>query len=561
MKVLKGIGSVPGVAWGKALWIKPKRLFNEKIHIKSEQVNEEIKKFKNSVDRTVRELVLIEDELRRKVGEERATIIAAQRLIATDQEIVCEIEDKIKTELLNAKSAVYDVFSKHVELIKHISDDYLASRSIDLEDVGCRLLASLTDNEEQFEISTESAIILAQDLTPSQIAEFNLSVIKGIVLLGGGPTSHTIILARSMNIPVIIKTEPDLALVQNGSEVYIDGKKGLLYIEPGQDIKDKLWQKKSIIEKERAAIKKLSGAPAKTVDGVVVEVGANIGSLKDAVEAFGAGADGIGLFRTEFLFLDRDEAPSEDEQFEVYKEVASLFPKNQVLIRTMDIGGDKHIPYVKTPEECNPFLGVRGIRFAFKHSHLFYSQIRALCRASAYGNVGVMLPMICVPEEIAKASSVIKEVQSKLSAEDLAFNSDMDIGIMIETPAAALAADQLAQLCSFFSIGTNDLLQYTMAVDRLSENLSYLYQPDNIVMARLISFTVKAANNAGISVSICGEVAGDPKMLELLIGLGLRRVSVAGSLVPTIKQAIRDISAKDSILKANSLLQGIDFLI
>lgn len=283
---------------------------------------------------------------------------------------------------------------------------------------------------------------------------------------------------------------------------------------------------------------------------------ANIGSVNDAEDARKAGADGIGLFRTENLFYDRYEPPTEEEQFETYKRVLEIFFGKQVLIRTLDIGGDKQLPYIKIKSEQNPFLGVRGIRYSLKYPQLFKTQIRSLYRASVHGKLGVIFPMISLPEEFTKIQILVDEVQTELCSESIAFDPDMALGIMIETPGAALTADQLARVCSFFSLGTNDLLQYTLAVDRLNEEVSYLYQPDSIALARLIAATVDAANSAGISVEICGEIASDPRMVPLLLGLGLRKFSVAAPQVSQIKQTIRDIILDEALSEAKSILKS-----
>ncbi len=556
MKVLKGTCGVSGVAHGKALRIMDTQHSFVRNVIKPEEVNSEIKRFHEAVSKISHELKNIEDELSVAAGKEKAAIITAQYLIASDPEIVQEIEKTIQRKLINAEAAVSEVFEKQAALVGSFPDEYLAARSIDFRDVADRLLRSLSHSDQNNVLIDESSIILAHDLSPSQTAGFNPECVKGIVLSGGGLTSHTVILARSLGIPVVLAVGEELDTVINGQMICMDAEKGVIYIDPDRQVIADLKQKRNAIEIEKDEARKTSYKPTKTADGEPVEVYANIGSVKDAEKAGKAGADGIGLFRTENLFYDSSKPPSEEEQFDAYKRVLKIFVGKEVLIRTLDIGGDKHLPYIEMKNEQNPFLGVRGIRFSFKYPQLLKTQIRALYRASVYGKLGVIFPMISLLEEFEKIKVLASEVQKELSLDGIAYDPDMALGVMIETPGAAITADRLAQVCSFFSLGTNDLLQYALAVDRLNDEVSYLYQPECTALARLIATTVDAAKSAGISVGICGEIAGDPRMVPLLLGLGLRKLSVAAPQVSIIKKTIREVTIDEAFSVAKASLMS-----
>ncbi len=554
MKMLKGTCGVSGVGCGKVVRIMNIQKSIERNVIKPEEINSEINRFHDAMSKTSHELKHIEDDLSVAAGKDKAAIITAQYLIASDPEIIQEVEKTIERKLINAEAAVAEVFEKQASLVGSFPDEYLAARSIDFRDVADRLLHSFSRSNEYNVLIDSPSIILAHDLSPSQTAGFNPECVKGIVLSGGGLTSHTVILARSLGIPVVLAVGEELDTFINGQRICLDAEKGMVYVDPDREVIADLEQKRITIEKEKDEDSKLSCEPTKTLDGEQVEVYANIGSVNDAEDAINAGADGIGLFRTENLFYNSSEPPTEEEQFEVYKKILKMFVGKDVLIRTLDIGGDKQLSYLEMKNEQNPFLGVRGIRFSLKYPQLLKTQIRALYRASVHGKLGVIFPMISVLEEFKKVQILASEVQAELHSDGIAYDPDMALGVMIETPSAAITADRMAQVCSFFSLGTNDLLQYTLAVDRLNDEVSNLYQPECTALARLIAITVDAAKSAGISVGVCGEIAGDPRMVPLLLGLGLRKLSVAAPQVSLIKKTIRGIILDEALSIAEALL-------
>ena len=545
------------MARGSALWVKSHRIKIDRELISPDRITPEINKFYQAVDKTVQELTEIEAQLSNTVGEEKAEIIAAQSLMASDPAIAKDVEEIIRREHLAVESAVETVFNKHSEQIAALADDYLAERSLDLKDVSKRLLRILTGIKQTPITMTEPSVLLAYDLTPSQTAELDPSMVKGFVLIQGTPTSHTTILARSLGIPAVLAVGPELESVASGSEVLIYGKEGVVIVEPGHHEIMEYEQKVKAAAVEEREMQHYANSPAQSTDGVRVEVLANISSADEAKAALAAGAEGVGLLRTEFLFLNRSMAPAEEEQYEAYREIVDLFAPRKVVLRTLDIGGDKEAAYLDLPEELNPFLGVRGLRLSFRFLDLFKSQLRAICRASAYGPTGVMFPMVSTVDEFIQARNLVIEVQSALETDGIAYDPKMEIGVMIETPAAAMIADLLAPLCSFFSIGTNDLLQYTMAADRLNKNLAYLYRPENTALIRLIARTSKAARRAGIGISVCGEAAGELHMLPLFLGLGLIKLSVSPSRIPEIKKMIRTSCMKNAEILAQNAIQGV----
>lgn len=558
MNRLKGFAGSPGLAHGRAVWVKESEFNAKPQNICANEAEVEVLRYHLAVDKAVKELTSLEAGLVNDVGHEKAMIMTAQSLMASDPDIMLEVEALIRRDLIKAEAAVAKVFAGKEKKVEELGDEYLATRALDLKDVAARILKLLSGVKEEALNIVKPSILLAKDITPSQFAGLDRQLIKGLVLINGAPTSHTLILARSMGLPAVIAVGPALLTIASNSEVIIDGDEGFVIAEPNRD---------SIIDYELKLKHSNSEAynyqhdkwlTTKTSDGITIEVASNIGSYEDAKVALAAGAKGVGLFRTEFLFLEREQMPTEEEQYEAYKMVVEEFNPERVVLRTLDVGGDKQLSYLKLSKENNPFLGVRGIRSSFRYPELFKTQLRAICRASAHGKVAIMFPMICVVEELKKACMVVQEVQASLESEGLAYDRDMEIGVMIETPAAALNAKQLAQMCSFFSLGTNDLLQYVMAADRLNQDTLYLYQPQNHALVRLIDMTVKAANANNIGISICGEIVSDLKLLPLLLGLGLKKFSVSAPHIRKVKNAMQEITLEESLVHAQKILQDYD---
>jgi phosphotransferase system enzyme I (PtsI) len=426
--------------------------------------------------------------------------------------------------------------------MEQMENEYFKQRAKDIRDVSNRLLRHIL-NKPIPDLSSlpSSSIIVAKDLTPSDTASIDRDNVLGFVTDMGGITSHTAILAEALGIPAIVGLKDITERVKQGDSLIIDGETGKVFINPNENTIDFFKHKKEALEAEKRELEKVKFDEAITKGGKRIEVAANIGSSKDADVSLRSGAEGVGLFRTEFLFLNRNTPPTEDEQFKAYKEVLEKFNGKPVIIRTLDIGGDKQIPYLNLEHELNPFLGVRAIRLCLTRKDLFKTQLRAILRASNYGKTRIMYPMIAVKEEIVEANNVLKEVKNELEKEKLPFDSNIEVGIMVEIPSAALNAEALADYVDFFSIGTNDLTQYTFAADRTNDNLSYLYQPLNPALLKLIKMTVDASHEKGKWTGVCGELAGDPEAIPILVNLGVDELSMSPQKIPYAKKIIMEI--------------------
>ena len=554
--MISGIPASPGIVFGKALVLKEEKIVLDMQKIKDSQVDEEIARFYAGREVAVEQLNSIKERAYQSLGEEKAAIFEGHLMILEDEELEEEIIDYLRSNHVNAAVAANVVIDQQVAILSEIDDEYLKERASDIRDIGNRLIKNILGMHivDLGEIN-EEAILVAYDLTPSETAQLNLDKVLGFVTDIGGRTSHTSIMARSLELPAIVGTNNVTELVNTGDFLILDALNNVVYVNPSQEDIQRLKALQAKLADEKAELAKLKDLPALTLDGHRVDVVANIGTIRDIEGAERNGAEGVGLYRTEFLFMDRDQLPTEEEQFIAYKDVVEAMNGNLVILRTMDIGGDKELPYLDLPKEMNPFLGWRAIRIALDRREILNAQLRAVLRASAYGKLAVMFPMIISVEEIRELKSVIEELKVELRNEGKAFDENIQIGVMVETPSAAVNAKFLAKEVDFFSIGTNDLTQYTLAVDRGNELISHLYNPMSPSVLSLIKQVIDASHAEGKWTGMCGELAGDERATVLLLGMGLDEFSMSAISVPQIKKLIRNVNYQDAKLLAEKALQ------
>ena len=554
--MISGIPASPGIVFGKALVLKEEKIVLDMQKIKDSQVDEEIARFYAGREAAVEQLNSIKERAYQSLGEEKAAIFEGHLMILEDEELEEEIIDYLRSNHVNAAVAANVVIDQQVAILSEIDDEYLKERAGDIRDIGNRLIKNILGMHivDLGEIN-EEAILVAYDLTPSETAQLNLDKVLGFVTDIGGRTSHTSIMARSLELPAIVGTNNVTELVNTGDFLILDALNNVVYVNPSQEDILRLKALQAKLADEKAELAKLKDLPALTLDGHRVDVVANIGTIRDIEGAERNGAEGVGLYRTEFLFMDRDQLPTEEEQFIAYKDVVEAMNGNLVILRTMDIGGDKELPYLDLPKEMNPFLGWRAIRIALDRREILNAQLRAVLRASAYGKLAVMFPMIISVEEIRELKSVIEELKVELRNEGKAFDENIQIGVMVETPSAAVNAKFLAKEVDFFSIGTNDLTQYTLAVDRGNELISHLYNPMSPSVLSLIKQVIDASHAEGKWTGMCGELAGDERATVLLLGMGLDEFSMSAISVPQIKKLIRNVNYQDAKLLAEKALQ------
>ena len=554
--MISGIPASPGIVFGKALVLKEEKIVLDTQKIKESQIDAEIAHFYEGRSAAVEQLNSIKDRAYASLGEEKAAIFEGHLMILEDEELEEEILDYLRSNKVNAAVAANVIIDQQVAMLSEIDDEYLKERAGDIRDIGNRLIKNILGMHivDLGEIN-EEAILVAYDLTPSETAQLNLDKVLGFVTDIGGRTSHTSIMARSLELPAIVGTNNVTELVNTGDFLILDALNNVVYVNPSQDEIQRLKTLQAKLAEEKAELAKLKDLPALTLDGHRVDVVANIGTIRDVEGAERNGAEGVGLYRTEFLFMDRDQLPTEEEQFIAYKEVVEAMNGNLVILRTMDIGGDKELPYLNLPKEMNPFLGWRAIRIALDRREILNAQLRAVLRASAYGRLAVMFPMIISVEEIRELKSVIEELKVELRNEGKDFDENIQIGVMVETPSAAVNAKFLAKEVDFFSIGTNDLTQYTLAVDRGNELISHLYNPMSPSVLSLIKQVIDASHAEGKWTGMCGELAGDENATILLLGMGLDEFSMSAISVPRIKKLIRNVNYQDAKLLAEKALQ------
>lgn len=552
--MLKGIIANQGYAIGKILKIDQQTIDTSKVTIKS--IENEISYLHEAIEKTVAQLKDLKKLNAKKFDAETLAIFDAHITIAKDPEVICQIEDKIKNESCNLTYAIRFVVDSILDLFKDIQDEYIRQRASDLLEVSDRIIKNHL-NIQMIDIQNidHKVILAAHEVTASEAAQINPKFILGIVSEVGGKNSHSSIIARLLGIPALVGVDSLMETVHDKDQIILDAIDGKLIRSYTKETLSQYKDKHFTFQLEKQKLKSIKTVRSITTDGKEIELLANIGSSKDLVQALNHNAYGVGLFRTEVLFLDRYEFPSEEEQFLEYKKVLETFKEKPVIIRTLDVGGDKLLPYLKLPAESNPALGNRGARLSLSHLDVFKTQIRALLRASQYGYLKVMFPMISTKDEFLKLQRVVRQVEKELKEKQVSYKS-FEIGAMIEIPSAAIIADQLADVVDFFSIGTNDLIQYTFAADRLNANLDYLNQPFHPSILRLIHMVAKAAKAHGKKTSVCGEMASDPLGACLLIGLGVDELSMTSSLIPGVKNKILQHNHSQLILLAEQLLNA-----
>ncbi|RKL65973.1 phosphoenolpyruvate--protein phosphotransferase [Salipaludibacillus neizhouensis] len=553
-KKLSGIAASAGIAIAKAFRLETPDLTVEKQTV--DNPDEEIQKFDASLEKSKAELEVIKQKMLEDLGEEHAEIFSAHLLVLSDPELVDPIKQKINNDKVNASFALKEVADQFISMFEAMDNEYMRERAADIRDVSTRVLAHVLGSPivSLAEIH-EEVILIAEDLTPSDTAQLNKKFVKGFVTDIGGRTSHSAIMARSMEIPAVVGSKTVTKDSEQGVTVIVDGLEGNVIIDPSEAELAEYRQKLADHEEQKKEWAKLVNEPSVSKDGHHVELAANIGTPKDVEGVLNNGAEGVGLYRTEFLYMGRDELPNEDEQFESYKKVVENLDGKPVVIRTLDVGGDKELPYLDLPKEMNPFLGFRAIRLCLEQDDMFRVQLRALLRASAFGNLKIMFPMIATLDEFRQAKAMLEEEKQKLIDKNVEVSEKIEVGIMVEIPSTAVMAPQFAKEVDFFSIGTNDLIQYTMAADRMNEQVSYLYQPYNPAILRLVKMVIDASHAEGKWTGMCGEMAGDEVAIPLLLGLGLDEFSMSATSVLPARSQLRKISKEEAESVATKALE------
>ncbi|ANZ33701.1 phosphoenolpyruvate--protein phosphotransferase [Staphylococcus carnosus] len=543
-KQIKGIAASDGVAIAKAyLLVEPDLSFdNESVT----DTDAEVAKFNDALNKSKVELTKIRNNAEKQLGADKAAIFDAHLLVLEDPELIQPIEDKIKNESVNAAQALTDVSNQFITIFESMDNEYMAERAADIRDVSKRVLAHILGVElPNPSIIDESVVIIGNDLTPSDTAQLNKEYVQGFVTNIGGRTSHSAIMSRSLEIPAVVGTKSITEEVEAGDTIVVDGMTGDVLINPSDEVIAEYQEKRENFFKDKQELQKLRDAESVTADGHHVELAANIGTPNDLPGVIENGAEGIGLYRTEFLYMGRDQMPTEEEQFEAYKAVLEAMKGKRVVVRTLDIGGDKELPYLDLPEEMNPFLGYRAIRLCLDQPEIFRPQLRALLRASVFGKLNIMFPMVATIQEFRDAKALLEEERANLKNEGYEVAGDIELGIMVEIPSTAALADIFAKEVDFFSIGTNDLIQYTMAADRMSERVSYLYQPYNPAILRLVKQVIEASHAEGKWTGMCGEMAGDQTAIPLLLGLGLDEFSMSATSILKARRLIRSLNESE----------------
>ncbi len=533
----KGIAASKGYAIGKVFLQEHEEIVITDTKVSNVEAEKEV--LQKALEQAKVQLTAIRDKALAEIGEHEAQVFEAHLTLLDDPEFTGGMLLEIESNSINAMKAVENITNTFVMIFDSMEDEYMKERAADIKDVSKRIISNLAGKGgDSFAITEENTVVVAHDLTPSDTAQLDRSKVVGFLTNIGGRTSHSAIMARTLEIPAIVGLKDITTSVKNGDFIIVDGIEGVCIINPEQSVIDEYTAKREKFLAEQEELKKLISVKTVTKSGRRVEVCGNIGSPADAEAVVANGGDGVGLFRTEFLYMDRDSAPTEDEQFESYKKVLEIMDGKQVVIRTLDIGGDKTLPYLPLPQEMNPFLGYRAIRLCLDRKDIFKVQIRALLRASVYGNLAVMFPMISGLEEFQAAKEFVEECKAELKAEGIEYSEKIQWGIMVEIPAAAVYADELAKYVDFFSIGTNDLIQYTLAADRMSEKVSYLYNPMHPAVLRLIKMTIDGAHKHGKWVGMCGEMAGDEAAIPTLVEYGLDEFSMSATSILTAKKII-----------------------
>lgn len=550
--MLKGIAASSGVAIAKVY-----KLVQPNVEIVKREADPtvEVKKFNDALEKTKADIEVIKSKAAKRLSEEELAVFDAHLMMAQDPEFASQIISLIENDKVNSEFAADTVSTQMVQIFESMDNDYFRERAADIKDVTYRLKCNLLGlTIPDLSMMEEDSIVVAHDLTPSDTAQLN-TYAKGFATAIGGRTSHSAIMARSLEVPAIVGCAGVLEAVNHGDMLVLDALEGVVIINPDAET-IKTYEAKAIaFAEEKAALRVLKDAKSITKDGYEVELAGNIGSSKDVEGVLNNGGEGVGLFRTEFLYMDADHFPTEDEQFAAYKAVLEGMGGRKVVVRTLDIGGDKTLSYFTFPEEMNPFLGYRAIRLCLDRTDIFRTQLRALIRASIYGKLCIMFPMIATIQEFRDAKSIFNDERKNLIAEGVQVADTIEVGMMVEIPAAAVNAENFAKEADFFSIGTNDLIQYTMAADRMSENVSYLYQPYNPSILRLVNMTIQGAHKEGKWAGMCGEMAGEPYAVPLLLGMGLDEFSMSATSILQARKMVTGLNKKEMEVLAQQALQ------
>ena len=556
MKRLTGIGASEGVAIGKVLLFTEEEMIIPEVKDENSTIEAELTKLEDGLKKSKTQLIAIREKVKEKMGEDKAAIFDGHIMLLEDEDLIMEVEDKIKGEGLPAAKALHDGINEYCEMISKLDDPYLRERAADLQDIGKRWLKNLLGIRIKDLSDLEpNTVVVTYDLTPSDTAQLDLENCVGFLTEVGGKTAHSAIMARSLELPAVVGIKGVLNEVKEGETVIMDGEEGELFLDPSPELIAEYVAKKEKLAAEKEELKKLISEEAVTTDGRKVDIWGNIGSPNDVDAVIASGATGIGLYRTEFLFMNSDHFPTEEEQYEAYKVVVQKMQGKPVTIRTMDIGGDKELPYLDLPKEMNPFLGYRAIRISLENKDMFKTQLKAILRASHYGQIKIMYPMISSVNEIRKANEILEECKNELDEIGQLFDRNIKVGIMVETPSTAIIAYKFAKEVDFFSIGTNDLTQYFLAVDRGNEMVSALYNSFNPAVLEAIQKVIDAAHGANINVSMCGEFAGDKRATKLLLGMGLDSFSMSASSTLQVKKIIRSSSYAEAQKYRDIILQ------
>ncbi|MEG1474233.1 MAG: phosphoenolpyruvate--protein phosphotransferase [Longicatena sp.] len=539
--MLKGIAASSGIAIAKVYKLESPVV---EIVKKSATVDEELKKFSDALEKTKADIEIIKGKAAKRLSEEELAVFDAHLMMASDPEFSGQIIAMIENDKVNAEYATQTVSEQTVQMFESMDNDYFRERAADIKDVTYRLKCNLLGlSIPDLSLIEEDSIVVAHDLTPSDTAQLN-EFAKGFATAIGGRTSHSAIMARSLEIPAVVGTQGVLDAVKNGDMLVLDAIEGEVFVNPDAQTIKKYEAKALAFAQEKEALQVLKSAKSITTDGHQVELAGNIGGVKDVAGVLNNGGEGIGLFRTEFLYMNADHFPTEDEQFTAYKEVLEGMEGRKVVVRTLDIGGDKKLSYFTFPEEMNPFLGYRAIRLCLDRTDIFRTQLRALIRASIYGKLCIMFPMIATIDEFRTAKGLFNEEKANLIKEGVKVSDNIEVGMMVEIPAAAVNAENFAKEADFFSIGTNDLIQYTMAADRMSEHVSYLYQPYNPSILRLVNMTIQGAHKEGKWAGMCGEMAGEVYAVPLLLGMGLDEFSMSATSILAARKMVNGLDKK-----------------
>ncbi len=555
--VLKGIPAAPGIAYGSAFILDKQEFIVSERSISPHEVNSEIARFDEALQLARREILELKEKITLDVGASQAKIFDAHLMVLDDPMLISDVHRGIRDNKFGAEHMFSKVIKKHSQAFAKIQDEYLRERASDINDIAKRVLKHLMDEDKLHDLENlqTDLIIAAHDLSPSDaVSMYNKKIIAFATDIGGR-TSHTAIIAKSLGVPAVVGLKDATLRITNGDFLIVDGQKGLVIINPTASTRELYAKEQNKITATLEKLDDLKTLPAETLDGKRISLMANLELASEIPMVLKYGAQGIGLYRTEFLFMNRLDLPSEEEQFQAYKKVAEAVKPYPVTIRTLDLGGDKFISAVQIPKDMAPFLGCRAIRFCLQRPDIFKTQLRAILRASAFGVVQMMYPMISGAGELRQANGILEEVKRALRTEQIKFDHDMKVGVMIEVPAAVMTADILAKETNFFSIGTNDLIQYTLAVDRVNEKVADLYEPAHPAVLRMIQRTIDAAHNEDIHVGLCGEMASDPSLAFLLVGMGIDQMSMSASSLLNVKKMIRSIRMSDAARVTQEAMQ------